>query len=77
MDIFIEYCGSWKYRPEASRVEAELKASYPDAEITLHKGSGGIFDVKCNGKLIYSKQALEERRFPHDGEITQLIKKSF
>jgi len=53
-----------------------LKESYPDAEITLSKSSGGIFDVKCNGKLIYSKQNIEERRFPNDGEITQLIKKA-
>jgi len=56
-------------------VEAELKANYPDSNVTLLKGSGGIFDVKCDGKLIYSKQNIEGNRFPNEGEITRLIKK--
>ena len=55
-------------------MEAELKANYPDSNIKLIKGDGGIFDVKCNGKLIYSKQNIEGRRFPNEGEITTLIK---
>ncbi|MBF0379296.1 MAG: Rdx family protein [Desulfamplus sp.] len=53
-----------------------MKTSYPNAEITLNKSSGGIFDVTCNGKLIYSKQNSEEKRFPNAGEITELIKKA-
>jgi len=55
-------------------VEAELKASYPGSNITLVKGSGGIFDVKYNGKLIFSKQKVEGQRFPNEGEITRLVK---
>jgi len=55
-------------------VEAELKASYPDLHVQMIEGSGGIFDVKCNDKLIYSKLNIEGRRFPHEGEITRLIK---
>jgi selT/selW/selH-like putative selenoprotein len=56
-------------------VEAELKASYPDSKIELIKGSGGIFDIKCDRKLIYSKQKIAGQRFPNQGEITQLLKK--
>jgi selT/selW/selH-like putative selenoprotein len=55
-------------------VEAELKENYPDSTVTLIKGSGGIFDVKCDGKLIFSKQNIEGQRFPNEGEITKLIK---
>jgi predicted Rdx family selenoprotein len=55
-------------------VEAELKAHYPDSKITLIQGGGGIFDVKCDGKLIYSKQNIEGRRFPNAGEITKLVR---
>ena len=73
MNIFIEYCVAWNFLPQASRVEVELKANYPDLNIELIEGSGGIFDVECNGKLIYSKQAIEGHRFPNDGEITKLI----
>ena len=54
-------------------MEEELKAKYPDSNIKLIEGSGGIFDVTCNGKLIYSKLNIEGQRFPHEGEITKLI----
>jgi predicted Rdx family selenoprotein len=54
-------------------VEAELKANYPDSNVKLIEGGGGIFDVKCKGKLIYSKQNIEGKRFPNEGEITKLI----
>ena len=73
MNIFIEYCGAWNFLPQASRVEAELRMHYPDSTIKLIEGGGGVFDVKCNGKLIYSKQNIEGRRFPNEGEITKLI----
>ena len=73
MNIFIEYCVPWNFLPQAFRVEAEVKALYPDSNIKLIEGSGGIFDVKCNGKLIYSKQNIEGQRFPNKGEIIKLI----
>ena len=42
-------------------------------QIKLIKGGGGIFDVKCNGKLIYSKLDVKGQRFPADGELSRLI----
>jgi len=54
-------------------VEAELKANYPDSTIKLIKSGGGIFDVKSDGKLIYSKLNTKGQRFPNDGEISGLI----
>ena len=51
-----------------------MKANYPDSIIELIEGSGGIFEVEYNGKLIYSKQNIEGQRFPNEGEITKLIK---
>ncbi len=54
-------------------MEAELKAKYPDATVQLIKGSGGIFDVVCDGKLIYSKDRTQ--RFPNKGEVSKLIEK--
>jgi len=38
----------------------------------LLEGSGGIFDVKVDGQLIYSKQA--QGRFPQHDEIVDLIR---
>jgi selenoprotein W-related protein len=39
--------------------------------LNLRPGGGGAFEVLYNGKLIFSKKALD--RLPEDGEITTLI----
>ena len=57
-------------------MEAELKGSYPDADIKLIKGGGGIFDVICNGKRIFSKLNIAGQRFPREGEISKLIRQA-
>ena len=54
-------------------MEAELRANYPDSNIKLIKGGGGIFDVKCDGRLIYSKLNIKGQRFPNDREISRLV----
>ncbi len=54
-------------------MEAELRANYPDSNIKLIKGGGGIFDVKCDGRLIYSKLNTKGQRFPNDREISRLV----
>ena len=38
----------------------------------LIKGGGGIFDVRRDGELIYSKD--ETGRFPEDAEVLQALK---
>jgi len=53
-----------------------LKATYPFSNITLIKGGGGVFDVTCDGKLIYSMQKTKGHRFPEEGEITGLIEQA-
>lgn len=40
-------------------------------DATLTKGSGGIFDVVVDGKLVFSKK--ETGRFPEPGEVPRLI----
>lgn len=40
---------------------------------TLIEGSGGIFDVKVDGQLIFSKK--ETGRFPEDHELLSAIAK--
>jgi selT/selW/selH-like putative selenoprotein len=42
------------------------------AEVELIASSGGVFEVKADGELIFSKKSL--LRFPEDGEIQNLIK---
>lgn len=38
-----------------------------DVEVELIRGGGGIFDVKADGRLIYSKH--QTGRFPEHNEI--------
>jgi selenoprotein W-related protein len=49
---------------------AEIKkARGIDAKLT--KGSGGVFEVALDGKLIFSKKALG--RFPETSEILEMV----
>lgn len=41
-------------------------------ESELVQSSGGVFEVEHNGKLLFSKKALN--RFPQDGEVLQIVK---
>ncbi|MBZ5588420.1 MAG: Rdx family protein [Acidobacteriia bacterium] len=47
-----------------------MKQSF-GAEARLIKGSGGVFDVKVDGRTVFSKH--ETGRFPEPGEVTRLL----
>ena len=49
---------------------AELKDAFA-VEPRLIQGGGGIFDVKVDGKLVYSKK--QTHQFPEAGEVTRLL----
>ena len=51
-------------------MSAEIK-SVTGVDAELIPGRGGIFDVKKDGVLIFSK--FELGRFPSDGEIAELL----
>ena len=54
---------------------AELVKQYESEieQITLIPSTGGRFELKVNGQLIYSK--LETHRHPNPGEIAELMDK--
>ena len=72
MDIRITYCGMWNYLPKAQVVSVELRNSFENVNVELVKGSGGVFDVQMNERIIFSKHI--KGRFPYEGEITKLLK---
>ena len=55
-------------------MEAELKSSFPGLKVELIEGDGGVFDVRYDGEMIFSKKKTKEDRFPGDGEIARLVK---
>lgn len=50
---------------------AELDREF-ETTTTLVKGSGGVFEVMIDGKLVFSKKSLD--RFPEDGEVARIIR---
>ena len=73
MKLSIEYCSAWNYLPQASSLEDELKQNFPNMEISLISSGGGVFEIVLDGKLIFSKKAIN--RFPEKGEIVRIINK--
>jgi selenoprotein W-related protein len=53
---------------------AELKQTFPDAEIRLVQSSGGVFEVNVDGNLLFSKKATGRHAEP--GEIVRLIRRA-
>lgn len=49
---------------------AELKREF-SVDSRLVEGSRGIFDVRVDGRVVYSK--FKTNRFPDDGEMVKLI----
>jgi len=41
-------------------------------EVALIPGAGGIFEVRLEGKLIFSRE--QQRRFPESKELKQLVR---
>jgi selenoprotein W-related protein len=43
-----------------------------DVESKLRPSRGGVFEVRVDGTLVFSKKALD--RFPEEGEVLRLIR---
>jgi len=44
----------------------------PSAQVNLRRSSGGVFEIKVDGRVAYSKKA--SGRFPSDEEIRNTVK---
>jgi len=58
-------------------LEEELKTNFNDISVELIKGAGGVFEVKVDGEMVFSKNSGPNStgRFPEEGEVTDLINK--
>ena len=57
--------------PRAAGLADEIRDEF-GVEATLEKGDNGIFDVKRDGQLVFSKH--EVGRFPDAAEILELLR---
>jgi len=70
----IEYCTQCHWLLRASWMAQELLTTF-NTDITslaLVPGSGGIFEARLNGSVIFSRK--ETGRFPESKELKQLIR---
>lgn len=72
--LSIEYCIAWTYLPKAVSLAESLLKENKDkiASLILLPSSGGIFEVKLNDNIIFSKKDLN--RFPEEGEVEKLVR---
>ena len=73
MKIEIEYCGQRGYEPRARAARDMILGLRPSAQVNLRRSSGGVFEIKVDGRVAYSKKA--SGRFPSDEEIRNTIKR--
>ncbi|MDH3320444.1 MAG: Rdx family protein [Betaproteobacteria bacterium] len=56
--------------PRAVSLAAQIKQAL-GVEAELAKGANGVFDVACDGKLVFSK--YRDRRYPEPEEIIRAL----
>jgi selenoprotein W-related protein len=72
--IEIVYCTQCRWLLRAAWLAQELLTTFTDelGEVALVPGRGGVFEVRLDGELLYSRAA--EHRFPEAAEIKQLVR---
>lgn len=72
--ITIEYCIAWGYLPKAVSLAEKILRTYKHnlAGLELIPSGGGVFEVKLNDDLLFSKKKLG--RFPQDNEVEDMVK---
>ena len=72
--VQIRYCTQCRWMLRSAWMAQELLASF-EAELTevaLAPGTGGVFEVRVNDDLIWSR--AEQGRFPDIKELKQLVR---
>jgi len=72
--VEIEYCTQCRWLLRAAWMAQELLTTFEQdlAGVTLVPGTGGVFEVRLDGEVIFSR--VDERRFPESKELKQLVR---
>ena len=70
----IEYCTQCNWLLRATWLAQELLTTFGSdiTSLALVPGTGGIFEVRLNGAVIFSRNQAE--RFPESKELKQLVR---
>ena len=72
--VEIQYCTQCRWLLRAAWMAQELLTTFENelGELALVPGTGGIFEVRVDGELIFSRN--QEGRFPESKELKQLVR---
>lgn len=72
--VEIEYCTQCRWLLRAAWMAQELLTTFEQelGEVALVPGSGGIFEVRVEGTMVWSRK--ERERFPEMKELKQLVR---
>jgi selenoprotein W-related protein len=72
--VEIEYCAQCRFVLRASWFAQELLYTFGEelGEVALIPGTGGIFEVRLNGEVLWNKK--QRGRFPEPKDVKQLIR---
>ncbi len=72
--IEIHYCTQCRWLLRAAWMAQELLSTFEGdiAEMVLKPGTGGVFELRVNGELLWSRK--ERGRFPEIAELKRLLR---
>ncbi len=72
--VDITYCTQCRWLLRAAWLAQELLSTFVEelGEVALIPAKGGVFDIRVNGSLIWSRK--EQGRFPEAKEIKQRLR---
>ena len=72
--VEISYCTQCRWLLRAAWLAQEMLTTFEAdlSAVSLQPGAGGIFEVRLNGAVIFSRR--EAGRFPESKELKQLIR---
>ena len=72
--VEIVYCTQCRWLLRAGWVAQELLSTFAEelGEVALVPGKGGVFDVRLDGELLFSRG--EQQRFPEAAELKQRVR---
>jgi len=72
--VEIQYCIQCRWLLRAAWIAQELLTTFENelGELALVPGTGGIFEVRVDGEVIFSRN--QEGRFPESKELKQLVR---
>lgn len=72
--VEIQFCRQCNWMLRAAWLAQELLSTFGEEleEVALRPGSGGIFEVRANGTVVWSRK--QEGRFPEAKELKQRVR---